>query len=187
MKKIIFLVVFLVISNTTLSQSKKFSVDANYLYSIRDYAKIKGRVSGTFNYLFKETESSIYEISYSLDFLEYDDSFEGYFFYYDYYFNHINVSWKPKIINLKDTHIFTSTGYTLSIEKDLITNNNDFSEEKNHIDNGLNIKFGIQQYFSNSFFIQTYFHHIMSFGRSETVGNYTHNFNHLKFGLGFRF
>ncbi|TYP73552.1 outer membrane beta-barrel protein [Aquimarina intermedia] len=192
MRKIYVLLTLCLLSISSFSQDKKFSIEANYPLAISNgYEKFTGIVNGSFKYRFAKSKLFQYGASLTFDYLKSTVPFSYEDLKTDYFFYHINGFAEMNIASAKNFHPFIGIGFTyLSYEYEFYYTYYEFDniETRRANDLGMNFKLGAQYDFTSVFFIQTYFHYIRTFNdnnfNNETMGV---NNNQLKLGLGFRF
>jgi len=197
MKNSLLLIVLFFLSLNAISQNKKFSVDVNYPLSLdnSEFSKINGVVGGSFKYRFAETKAVKFGASYTFDTfnektgISYNDLKKHYYHHLDF-FGEFNLNGNSKL------HPFIGVGYTALYEDFKYNIDNSFfgnpptqgrSKDRK---NGLNFNLGMSYDITNQFFVQTYFHFVKVFLKSDEY-YYDQpkgiNYNQIKLGAGFRF
>ncbi|PID69838.1 MAG: hypothetical protein CR985_03735 [Flavobacteriales bacterium] len=186
-------ILLILMSFTSFAQNKKFSVEANYPLAISNgFEDVNGIVDASIKYRFAEGELFKYGASFTFDYLKEKLPFNYQDLDKDYFFYHVNGFTEMTIPSAEKIHPFVGVGFTYVICKYEYFNSMDhlfdIAETEKEKNPGFNFKLGIQYDFTNSFFVQSYFHYIRSFYKSrfnnETIGI---NYNQVKFGIGFRF
>ncbi|MFD0991480.1 outer membrane protein [Mariniflexile jejuense] len=186
------LVFLFFISLTTFSQNKKFSVEVNYPLGMSNgFENLSGIIDASINYRFATSELFSYGASVTFDYLKGDINFSNQDLNRNFFFYHFDGFAEMTIPSAEKLHPFAGAGLTLlNYDYQYLSGTNEFPtiETRKEKDLGFNIKLGIQYDLNNNLFIQTYFHSIRTFNKSdfnnETIGV---NYNQLKIGLGLRF
>lgn len=181
------LLILFFISFTAFSQDKKVSVEFNYPIELtNEYEKVKGIAGGGIKYRFINSELFSYGASFTVDYLK-----DNYFWNepLTYLYFHINAFAEMTIPTAEKIHPFAGAGYTLVNYDSLFIGSFQYATQRKN-DYGFNLKFGIQYDFTNSFFVQSYFHYIQTYNESFIEGqvyNDSVKTKQVKFGLGYRF
>jgi hypothetical protein len=197
MKKRVLIIVLFFLSLNAISQNKKFSVDVNYPLSIdnSEYSKTTGVVGGSFKYRFAETKAVRFGTSYTFDTFN-EKTGISFNDLKKHYFHHVDVFGEFNLNGNSKLHPFIGIGYTAIYEDYIYKIDNSFfnapSTEGRSKDrkNGLNFNLGMSYDITNRFFVQTYFHFVKAFLKTDEY-YYNQpkaiNYNQIKLGAGFRF
>ncbi|TCL63378.1 outer membrane protein with beta-barrel domain [Mariniflexile fucanivorans] len=185
------LVLLFFISLTTFSQNKRFSLEVNYPLAMSNgFENLSGIIDASINYRFAKSELFNYGASVTFDYLKGDLRFSNQDLNRNFFFYHVDGFTEMTIPSAEKLHPFAGAGFTyLDYDYQYLSGTNEFPtiKTRKEKDLGFNIKLGVQYDFTNSLFIQAYFHSIRTFNKSdfnnETIGV---NYNQLKFGLGIR-
>lgn len=186
------LIILFLISLNVFSQDKKFSIEINYPLAISNgIENFTGIADASIKYRFAEGELFKYGASLTFDYLKAKLPFNNQDLGRNYFFYHANGFAEMTIPSAEKIHPFVGAGFTyVSYEYEFFRAVDGFTtvETIKENDPGFNLKLGIQYDFTSSFFMQSYFHYIRTFNKSdfndETIGV---NYNQVKFGVGLRF
>ncbi|MEW4924911.1 outer membrane beta-barrel protein [Algibacter sp. 2305UL17-15] len=186
------LVFLFFISLTAFSQNKKISFEVNYPLAMSNgFENLSGIIDASINYRFVKSELFRYGASVTFDYLKGNLHFSNQDLNRDFFFYHVDGFAEMTIPSAEKIHPFAGVGFTyLNYDYQYLSGTNEFPtiKTRKEKDPGFNLKLGMQYDFTNSLFIQAYFHSVRTFNKSnfnnETIGV---NYNQLKFGFGFRF
>ena len=183
----------IVITVSSFSQNKRFSVEANYPLALSNgIEKITGVADISFKYRFIKKEVVSVGASLTFDYLKSELPYNFSNLNRDYFFYHVNAFAEITIPGAEKLHPYVGAGFTyLMSDYEYLQSRNQLTtigvEKRN--ESGFNLQFGIQYDITSALFVQSYFHYINTYVKTDFTDNkaLSVNYDLIKFGLGVRF